>query len=154
MTQLAVRLNLDDKNYKDTKKLTWLADDASEKLVPIIAQQFTSLITVPNVPKVLPAPVLRFTQFSFHFSQDGDLSKFVNYNSRFQTEFLGASSLASLKLGDILQIHRKGFFVVDQVESIDHSLSLGLIVTLRHTTSSFRSLSSSFRFLMATTKAR
>ena len=46
--------------------------------------------------------------------QGEDLSKFVNYNSRFQADFLGSSTLAHLKLGDIIQIHRKGFFVVDQ----------------------------------------
>ena len=52
VTQLALRLTLDNKNFKDTKKVTWLADSAAEKSVPVVAQQFTSLITAANVPKV------------------------------------------------------------------------------------------------------
>ena len=59
VTQLALRLTLDNKNFKDTKKVTWLADSPAEKSVPVVAQQFTSLITAPNVPKVPSQPMLR-----------------------------------------------------------------------------------------------
>ena len=52
VTQIAVKLNLENKNFKDTKKITWLADSDAEKHVPITAIEFSSLITVPNVPKV------------------------------------------------------------------------------------------------------
>ncbi len=92
--------------------MTRLADSPNEKLIPITALEFSSLITVPNVPKV--------GSFAFAIAlscalKGEDLSKFVNFNSRHQADFLGASTLASLKLGDIIQINRKGYFICDQV---------------------------------------
>ncbi len=47
-----VKLNLDDKDYKKTKKFTWLASAAEEKAVPIVAVEFEPLITKEYVAKV------------------------------------------------------------------------------------------------------
>ena len=117
MTDLSLRLTLENKNFKDTKKITWLADCSSEKLIPVTALEYTSLITVPNVPKVglLFLYLCCLCQSRNCHAQGEDLAQFVNYNSKFQTEFLGASSLSHLKLGDIIQLNRKGFFICDQV---------------------------------------
>jgi hypothetical protein len=47
-----VRLNLEDKDYKKTKKFTWLSEAAEEKSVPVVAVDFEPLINKAHVAKV------------------------------------------------------------------------------------------------------
>ena len=46
--------------------------------------------------------------------QDEDLQQYIREKTRFETELLGASSLANVTQGRIIQINRKGFFICDQ----------------------------------------
>lgn len=48
-------------------------------------------------------------------AQDEDLMQFVREVTRFESAFLGASSLASVTQGGIIQLNRKGFYICDQV---------------------------------------
>ena len=111
---MSFKLKLEDKNFKDTKKITWVLDNSSEKLVPITAIEYGSLITKPLVPKVGIRPWLILLYVYVFTFQGEDLALYVNRDSKFQAEFLGSSALSQLKLGDIIQINRKGFFICDQ----------------------------------------
>lgn len=53
ITSVDAQLNLEDKNYKDTLKITWLAESEDEKTNPIscYAVYFDNLLSVPILPR-------------------------------------------------------------------------------------------------------
>lgn len=104
VTSVSADFKPDDRDYKGTKKMTWLADCPEEKQVPVICIEFGDLITVKYVPK-----------------EDGieGLARSVNNDSKRTFDLIGASSLASVQQGDIIQINRRGFWVVDQAPHTD-----------------------------------
>ncbi|VDP24301.1 unnamed protein product [Soboliphyme baturini] len=93
-------LRLDNKDYKNTLKFTWLPfvespeDEAS--LVPVVTTHFDEIITKPVLGK------------------DEDFKQYVNFNSRHNFELVGEHALADVKKGDIIQLQRKGFYICDQ----------------------------------------
>eukprot|EP00051_Salpingoeca_urceolata_P028061 m.484725 g.484725 ORF g.484725 m.484725 type:complete len:1461 (+) comp23523_c0_seq1:124-4506(+) len=91
-----LKLDTDNKDFRGTLKLTWLpvADDA--KNVDVLAVSFAPLITKPIVAK------------------GEDLASAARDVSRFEDKLKGTASLATLQAGDIIQISRKGFFIVDK----------------------------------------
>ena len=79
---------------KDTKKkLTWLSADAA--LVPIDIVEYDHLITADKIAK------------------DDDFKKYVRPVSKVVTRGLADPTVATLKVGDKLQLERRGYFIVD-----------------------------------------
>ena len=81
-------------SVKSTKlKLTWLPN--SDELLPLILSDFDYLITKKKV------------------EEDDDFSDIVNHNSRIDSKALGDPNMRTLQKGDVLQLDRKGYFIVD-----------------------------------------
>lgn len=92
---LKAELNVEDQDFKGTKKLTWIAD-VEEALLPVDLYEYDHLITKKKL-------------------EDGDdVDKLTNHNSKLKTEAIGEGSMRNLKVGDIIQIERRGFFYVDK----------------------------------------
>lgn len=92
----------DDKDFKGTKKITWLAKDAPNVTVELV--EYDHLIRVKKVED--------------HMSFDD----IVNPQSKFVTHAVADPALKLLKVGDFLQFERRGFFRVDQVRGNDDNL--------------------------------
>uniref|UniRef100_A0A8C3A7E0 Bifunctional glutamate/proline--tRNA ligase n=1 Tax=Cyclopterus lumpus TaxID=8103 RepID=A0A8C3A7E0_CYCLU len=90
------RLNLDNKDFKKTTKITWLADTNSAPLLPTICINYLPLISKAVITK------------------DDDFKEYINKNSKLEEKMLGDPCLQSLKKGDIIQLQRRGFFICDQ----------------------------------------
>ncbi|GBM15901.1 Bifunctional glutamate/proline--tRNA ligase [Araneus ventricosus] len=90
------KLNLDDKDYKKTLKVTWVVDSADSPLTPCMCVYYDHLVTKPVLGK------------------DDDFKKFLNKNTKIVVNMKGDADLTTLKKGDIIQIQRKGFFICDE----------------------------------------
>ncbi|KAK9509699.1 hypothetical protein O3M35_006955 [Rhynocoris fuscipes] len=88
--------NLEDKNYKKTLKITWLADTDKAPLIPVVCLYFDHIISKAILGK------------------DEDFKKYIDHTTMFKAEMLGEPELASVKKSDIIQLQRKGFFICDQ----------------------------------------
>ncbi|KAG1651553.1 Bifunctional glutamate/proline--tRNA ligase [Nymphon striatum] len=102
--------NLDNKDYKKTLKLTWLAKKSP--LIPCICVYFDHLIS-KNV-----------------LGKDEDFKDFINQNTKIimtlscysdrslcqqeEVLMLGDPELGNVKKSEIIQLQRKGFFICDQ----------------------------------------
>ncbi|KAM4744807.1 bifunctional glutamate/proline--tRNA ligase isoform 2-T2 [Anableps anableps] len=96
VTSMEARLNLDNKDYKKTTKITWLAETNSAPLLPTICVNYQPLITKAVITK------------------DDDFKEYINKNSKLEEKMLGDPCLKSLKKGDIIQLQRRGFYICDQ----------------------------------------
>ncbi|ENN77483.1 hypothetical protein YQE_06011, partial [Dendroctonus ponderosae] len=94
VSSIEADLNLDNKDYKKTAKLTWLADTAKAKLSQTFCVYFDHIISKPLLGK------------------DEDFKQFVDHETRKEVEVLGDPELRKLNKGDIIQLQRKGFFKV------------------------------------------
>ncbi|GFW45776.1 hypothetical protein TNCV_4494971 [Trichonephila clavipes] len=90
------KLNLDNKDFKKTLKVTWVVDSADSPLTPCMCVYYDHLISKPVLGK------------------DDDFKKFLNKNTKVVVHMKGDADLASLQKGDIIQIQRKGFFICDE----------------------------------------
>nr|XP_058947163.1 bifunctional glutamate/proline--tRNA ligase-like [Pocillopora verrucosa] len=89
-------LHLDNKDFKKTAKLTWIAESAKAPLLPTIAVEFDDVISKPILTK------------------NDDFKNYINKDSKHETEMFGDPAMASLKKGDIIQLQRRGYFICDQ----------------------------------------
>ncbi|XP_066249632.1 bifunctional glutamate/proline--tRNA ligase [Euwallacea similis] len=96
ITSIEANLNLDNKDYKKTLKLTWLAQTDEAPFTPAYCVYFGHLISKPLLGK------------------DEDFKQYVGHPTRKEVEVLGDPELRNLRHGDIVQIQRKGFFRVDR----------------------------------------
>nr|XP_030125005.3 bifunctional glutamate/proline--tRNA ligase isoform X6 [Taeniopygia guttata] len=90
------KLNLDNKDFKKTTKITWLAETPRAPLIPTVCVNYEHLITKPVLGK------------------DEDFKQYINRNSKQEELMLGDPCLKELKKGDIIQLQRRGFFICDQ----------------------------------------
>ncbi|XP_040407084.1 bifunctional glutamate/proline--tRNA ligase isoform X6 [Cygnus olor] len=90
------KLNLENKDFKKTTKITWLADTPRAPLIPTVCVNYEHLITKPVLGK------------------DEDFKQYINQNSKQEELMLGDPCLRDLKKGDIIQLQRRGFFICDQ----------------------------------------
>uniref|UniRef100_A0A3B3QNJ4 Glutamyl-prolyl-tRNA synthetase 1 n=1 Tax=Paramormyrops kingsleyae TaxID=1676925 RepID=A0A3B3QNJ4_9TELE len=96
VSSLEARLDLENKDYKKTTKITWLADTPQAPLVPAICVNYQHLISKPVLGK------------------DDDFKDYINRNSKLEEQMLGDPCLKDLKKGDIIQLQRRGFYICDQ----------------------------------------
>lgn len=97
ITGVEGKLNLDDKNFKNTVKLTWLAGEEKETddLVKCFAVYFDHIISKAVLGK------------------DEDFKDFIGKETRKEIEITGEMELKRVKKGEIIQLQRKGFFRCD-----------------------------------------
>ncbi|KAK3924680.1 Bifunctional glutamate/proline--tRNA ligase [Frankliniella fusca] len=88
--------NLDNKDFKKTLKITWLAETPKGKFTPTYCLYYDHIISKPVLAK------------------DEDFKSYIPKNTRTEVAMLGDPELAALKVGDIIQLQRRGFFRVDQ----------------------------------------
>uniref|UniRef100_A0A8C4HIW8 Bifunctional glutamate/proline--tRNA ligase n=1 Tax=Dicentrarchus labrax TaxID=13489 RepID=A0A8C4HIW8_DICLA len=96
VVSMEARLNLDNKDFKKTTKITWLAETNSAPLLPTICINYQPLISKAVIAK------------------DDDFKEFINKNSKLEEKMLGDPCLKNLKKGDIIQLQRRGFYICDQ----------------------------------------
>uniref|UniRef100_A0A673TKF3 glutamate--tRNA ligase n=2 Tax=Suricata suricatta TaxID=37032 RepID=A0A673TKF3_SURSU len=96
IVSLDAKLNLENRDYKKTTKITWLAETAHALPIPAVCVTYEHLITKPVLGK------------------DEDFKQYVNRNSKHEELMLGDPCLKDLKKGDIIQLQRRGFFICDQ----------------------------------------
>ncbi|XP_004613070.2 bifunctional glutamate/proline--tRNA ligase isoform X2 [Sorex araneus] len=96
IVSLDAKLNLENKDYKKTTKITWLADSTRAPPVPAVCVTYEHLITKPVLGK------------------DEDFKQYINRNTKHEELMLGDPCLKDLRKGDIIQLQRRGFFICDQ----------------------------------------
>ncbi|KAG7236967.1 hypothetical protein INR49_032977 [Caranx melampygus] len=96
VVSMEARLNLDNKDYKKTTKITWLAETNNAPLLPTICVNYQPLISKAVITK------------------DDDFKEYINKNSKLEEKMLGDPCLKNLKKGDIIQLQRRGFYICDQ----------------------------------------
>ncbi|KAJ2942067.1 hypothetical protein O0L34_g10984 [Tuta absoluta] len=95
VTSIDATPNLDNKDYKKTVKLTWLADSPSSPMVEVYCVYFDHIISKPLLGK------------------DEDFKQYIGHKTRWEIPMLGEPALSKLRVGDIIQLQRRGFFRVD-----------------------------------------
>ncbi|KAF7212688.1 transcript variant X1 [Nothobranchius furzeri] len=93
---MEARLDLDNKDFKKTTKITWLAETDSAPLLPTICINYQPLISKAVITK------------------DDDFKEYINKKSKLEEKMLGDPCLKNLKKGDIIQLQRRGFYICDQ----------------------------------------
>jgi hypothetical protein len=92
---MKVELALDDKDFKTTKKISWLAVEPNNQ-IPCELQDIDHLITKDKL-------------------EDTDVFEdFVNPNTLTKTNAYDDMNLRTLERGEIIQIERKGFYIVER----------------------------------------
>jgi len=94
-TGIDAELDLDNKDYKKTLKVTWLPADLKTKNIPVKCLFYEHVISKAVLGK------------------DEEWKDYVNKNYQTSKMMLGEPALADLKKGDILQLQRKSYFIVD-----------------------------------------
>jgi glutamyl-tRNA synthetase len=93
VTSIEATLNLEGDFRKTKLKLTWLAD--TQDVAPLQLEHFGYLITKKKL------------------EEDDTFEQFVNRNSSRQYHAIGDINMKELKKGDIIQLERKGYYIVD-----------------------------------------
>jgi bifunctional glutamyl/prolyl-tRNA synthetase len=96
ITSIDASLNLDNKDFKKTIKLTWLCQQAPSEYPKTFCVNFENIISKAVLAK------------------DEDFKQYIGHQTRMETEMLGDSELKKCKQGDIIQLQRRGFYKVDQ----------------------------------------
>ncbi|XP_062303678.1 bifunctional glutamate/proline--tRNA ligase isoform X2 [Osmerus eperlanus] len=96
VSSMEARLDLENRDYKKTTKITWLAEADRAPLLPTVCVNYQHLITKPVLGK------------------DDDFKAYINHQSKLEEKMLGDPCLKSLKKGDIIQLQRRGFYICDQ----------------------------------------
>ncbi|KAG6462778.1 hypothetical protein O3G_MSEX013465 [Manduca sexta] len=95
VTSVDATPNLDNKDYKKTLKLTWLADSPQSPMVEVYCVYFDHIISKPVLGK------------------DEDFKQYIGHQTRWEIPMLGEPALNAVRTGDIMQLQRRGFFRVE-----------------------------------------
>ncbi|KAG9327404.1 hypothetical protein KVV02_005980 [Mortierella alpina] len=95
VTGVQAELHLEGDFKKTKKKLTWLADGA--ELVKVELMDYDYLITKKKV------------------EEDDELKDLLTPKTEFKSEGIADGNVAELNKGDIIQLERKGYYIVDAV---------------------------------------
>jgi glutamyl-tRNA synthetase len=99
---IEMQLHLEGDFKKTEKKITWLATSADAPgLIPVTLIDFDFLITKKKI------------------EENEDWENFITPQTEFRTDALVDSNLATLEPGTIMQIERKGFYILDSVRRKD-----------------------------------
>lgn len=93
-----------DKDYKKTKKITWLCADPATT-VDISLLEYAHLIDKQKI------------------EENDDIEKLVNKNSRIESHAIAEGNVRKLQKGDIIQFERRGFYIVDKVGLTNQKVS-------------------------------
>ncbi|GFE55235.1 glutamyl-tRNA synthetase [Babesia ovis] len=97
---------------KTKKKLHWLPKD-DDKLIKCTLKQYTDLLAVDKIdPEQLAEPE--------------DMRKFLEPVTEWSTECLADKQLATLPKGTIVQLERRGYYIVDQAASDGHLVMISI----------------------------
>ncbi|XP_052567493.1 bifunctional glutamate/proline--tRNA ligase, partial [Culex pipiens pallens] len=96
VTSIDASLNLDNKDFKKTMKLTWLCEQDPAEYPPTFCVYFEHIIGKAVLGK------------------EEDFKTYIGHQTRSEAQMLGDPELKKLKKGDIIQLQRRGFFKVDQ----------------------------------------
>ncbi|XP_057305081.1 bifunctional glutamate/proline--tRNA ligase-like [Hydractinia symbiolongicarpus] len=96
VTSLEATPELDNKDFKKTVKVTWLAEHGAAPFVPTKCVFFENIIDKPDL------------------TRDDDFKQYINKNTRSEQDMLGDPCLTTLKKGDIIQLQRRGYFICDE----------------------------------------
>uniref|UniRef100_A0A336L852 Bifunctional glutamate/proline--tRNA ligase n=1 Tax=Culicoides sonorensis TaxID=179676 RepID=A0A336L852_CULSO len=96
VTSVDASLNLENKDYKKTLKLTWLCQTSVTDFPPTYCVYFDHIISKAVLGK------------------DEDFKQYLGKNTRTEVPMLGDPELKKCKVGDIIQLQRRGFYRVDQ----------------------------------------
>lgn len=94
ITGIELELHLQGDVKKTAKKITWLS--TAQDLVPVELVDFDYLITKDKL------------------GEEDKFEDFINPKTEIRTEALADANVAKLKVDDIIQFDRKGFFRVDR----------------------------------------
>ncbi|EFN67176.1 Bifunctional aminoacyl-tRNA synthetase [Camponotus floridanus] len=100
------RLNLTDKNYKNTLKLTWIA-------APLDKDGVTQEDTIQSNPVECYAVYFNHIMNVPVLGKDDDFKNFVAKDTRKEVKMWGEVEMKNVKKGEIIQLQRKGFFICD-----------------------------------------
>ena len=98
----------EDKDFKKTKKLTWVCADP-DTTVEITLVEYDHLITKQKV------------------EENDDIKLLVNHNSKIEYVAIAEGSMRNLQHGDKIQLERRGYFFVDQIAFGDRQMRLNFI---------------------------
>lgn len=105
---LTAKLALEDKDVKKTTKVTWIAK--SETNLEVTIQELNHII---NKEKI---------------EENDKIEDVVNKNSSIEYPAIAEGNMRTLKKGDKIQLLRRGYFIVDNVEMPgDHGKPMKLI---------------------------
>ena len=94
VTALELELHLQGDVKKTSKKVTWLSKD--QNLVPVELVDFDYLITKDKL------------------EEEDKLEDFLNKNTETRTKAVADMNVADLKVDDVFQFDRKGYFRIDE----------------------------------------
>lgn len=98
----------DDKDFKKTTKLTWVAEDKNTNFTIDICENGHLIKTEKH--------------------EDGvELKDIVNENSRISYEGIAEGNLRNVQQGDVIQIERRGYYFVDKIELGANKMCLNFI---------------------------
>jgi len=103
ITDLQLRLHLDGNHKLTKKKVTWLSPSQTRPLVPVTLHDYDYLI---NKKKL---------------EEDDVVTDHLTAVTEFSVETLGDHNLATLKSGDIIQLERRGYYIVDRAYNAEQS---------------------------------
>ncbi|ORY05776.1 glutamyl-tRNA synthetase [Basidiobolus meristosporus CBS 931.73] len=106
---VTMELHLEGDFKKTKKKITWLAADGQEefgKLVNLELLDYDYLITKKKL------------------EEDDEIKDVITPVTEFKSIAVGDANLAEVKVGDIIQLERKGYYIADQAASADLPLKL------------------------------
>ncbi len=95
VTGLELELHIQGDVKKTKQKITWLSSQGQE-LIPVELVDFDYLITKDKL------------------EEDDNVDDFLNEHTEFRTEALADCNVADLKVDDIIQFERKGYFRLDR----------------------------------------
>ncbi|XP_061172906.1 bifunctional glutamate/proline--tRNA ligase-like [Saccostrea echinata] len=96
IVSMEAKTKLDNKDYKETQKITWLAETEKAPFTPTVCVQYDHIISKAVISKT------------------DNFKEYVNRDSKKELVMFGDPCLATLKKGDIIQLQRRGYYICDQ----------------------------------------
>jgi len=102
VSDASIEMVLEDKDFKDTPKLTWLAvDEQGDNSVAVELLTLDHLITKDKL------------------EDEDNFETFVNENTLVKSPAVADLNVRSLNRGDAIQFERKGYYIVDKISKND-----------------------------------